>query len=86
MPNIIVEENFQITLPQEIVSQLHLTNGDILNVEVLEGKIVMHVKNDESGFYTPESQEKFLRALQDVETRNTHPVEDHEDLMRQLYS
>ncbi|MEW6237526.1 MAG: hypothetical protein AB1656_19250 [Candidatus Omnitrophota bacterium] len=49
-------------------------------------KVADYLNGEEPGFYAPESQKAYRQALKEVEEGKTHPVKNHEDLMKQLAS
>ena len=91
MPLAKLRAKAQITLPKEVVTTLDLSAGDMFNIVVKSGKIIMEpqavIPKDEAGFYTPESQASFKRALDDVEKGHTHgPFNNADELVNSLNS
>lgn len=91
MPQAKLRPKAQITIPKEIVDELNLSEGDVLDVTVSKGKIVLDpqavVAKDEAWLYTPEAQASLEHGLKDIEAGRTHgPFDNAEDLIASLDS
>lgn len=47
MPRTKVTRNRQVTIPAEIASVAHISEGDVLDVELVDGRVVLHKAKDE---------------------------------------
>ncbi|MDV3278456.1 MAG: AbrB/MazE/SpoVT family DNA-binding domain-containing protein [Nitrososphaerales archaeon] len=47
MPRTKVTRNRQVTIPAEIASKAHISEGDILNVEVVDERVIFQKARDE---------------------------------------
>ena len=60
----------QLTIPQEALAKLHLREGDIFELRVLEGKMELVpmalIPRDQLWYWTPEWQAKEKEADEDI--------------------
>ncbi|MEW6235546.1 MAG: AbrB/MazE/SpoVT family DNA-binding domain-containing protein [Candidatus Omnitrophota bacterium] len=87
MPQTIIREDAQIALPQEVVIRLRLETGDILNVDVEDGKIILSPEEENTLEYNPEIKASIQRGLKDAEEGRTYgPFDNADDFLKSLKS
>ncbi len=84
----LIRKNFQITLPAEIRRLLHCKIGDMLELVVRKGEIVLKPKalidKDQAWFWTKEWQEGEKEAEEDVKKGKIKKFKKMEDLIEDL--
>jgi len=87
MTQTILREDSQIALPQEVVIRLCLEAGDILNVDVEDGKIILSPEEENTWENNPEIKASIERGLKDIEEGRTHgPFDNADDFLKSLKS
>lgn len=85
-----IKKRHIITLGQEIRRELNLGEGDILDVSVENGKIVLEPKKlipaDQQWFWTEEWQKGEREAQADIEAGRVKRFNSAEELMEDLLS
>ncbi|MFN3476824.1 MAG: AbrB/MazE/SpoVT family DNA-binding domain-containing protein [Candidatus Methylomirabilales bacterium] len=70
MPVVKVSHNFQVVIPREIRDQIPLKKGDLLQIEVKGGKIILTpaaaVPAEEAWYWSKAWQRKVKRAQEDL--------------------
>jgi len=65
-----VKQHYQITIPQELRKEFHLSVGDFVEIENENGEIVLRpvkvIRPDQEYFYTKEWQKGEARADKDI--------------------
>jgi len=65
-----VKQHYQITIPQELRKEFHLTVGDFMEIENENGEIVLRpvkmIRPDQEYFYTKEWQRGEAQADKDI--------------------
>jgi len=78
----------RITLPQTVVDELGLGEGDDLLIEVLDGRITlipaMTIPRDEAYLFTPEWQTRIREAEEDIREGRIHEASNAAEMLRQL--
>ena len=83
----IIRDNSQIAFPQEVINGLHLEAGDILNVDVENGKIIFSPEEENSWENNPEIKTSIQRGLKDIDEGRTHgPFDNAGDFLQSLKS
>lgn len=74
----------QVTIPTEIVELLHLKEGDNLNIQVEDGRIVLvptvTIAKDQAWFWTESWQQGEQQAERDVKQGRLKNISDEKDL------
>jgi antitoxin MazE len=74
----------QVTIPTEIVELLHLNEGDNLNIQVEDGRIVLvptvTIAKDQAWFWTESWQQGERQAERDVKQGRLKNISDEKDL------
>ena len=91
MPQAKLRPKAQITIPKEIIEKLNLSEGEIFDVSVSDGRIVLRpqvvVPKDEAWLYTAEAQATLKRGLEDIAAGRTYgPFDNADDLIHSLDS
>ena len=81
----------QITIPKEIVRQLNLTEGDIFEVSVRKGKVVLSpqavIPKDKAWLLSAEARDSLRQGLADIqEGRTVGPFTNVDELIDSLES
>jgi len=83
-----LRKNAQLTLPAQIRKSAHLEDGDVLDCEVRDGRIVLTPKKlvdkRDAWFWTPEWQQAEAEAQKDIESGNVTEFESVDDLLAHL--
>lgn len=83
-----VRKNAQITLPARVRKTVHLEDGDLLDCEIEDGRIVLTPKKlvdkKDAWFWSPEWQSAERDAQRDIESGNTDEFESVGDLLDSL--
>jgi len=74
----------QVTIPTEIIELLHLNEGDNLNIQVENGRIVLvptvTIAKDQAWFWTESWQQAERQAERDVEKGRLINISNEKDL------
>ncbi|WP_438349433.1 AbrB/MazE/SpoVT family DNA-binding domain-containing protein [Paenibacillus sp. FA6] len=74
----------QVTIPTEIIELLHLNEGDNLNIQVENGRIVLvptvTIAKDQAWFWTESWQQAERQAERDVEKGRLTNISNKKDL------
>ncbi|RTE09941.1 AbrB/MazE/SpoVT family DNA-binding domain-containing protein [Paenibacillus whitsoniae] len=74
----------QLTIPTEIVEQLHLNEGDNLNIQVEDGRIILiptvTIAKDQAWFWTESWQQGERQAERDAEKGRLTDISDEKEL------
>jgi len=86
-----IKRNYQITIPNSLRKQLKISEGDYLEIESQQGKLVMKpaklIHPDHEYFYTKEWQKGEAEADEDIKKgRLAGPFDNIEDLLKELKS
>jgi AbrB family looped-hinge helix DNA binding protein len=77
-----VRKKAQVTLPQSIRKELNIEEGDLLDVKVRDGEIVLKVQRlidkDQAWFWTKRWQEGEREADEDIKAGRVHHFDDVE--------
>ena len=69
-----VREKFQVTIPENVRSQVPLQVGERVEVEARQGEIIIRpmveVPRGQAWFWSKEWQERIARSRKDIEKRN----------------
>ncbi len=83
-----VRKNAQITLPARVRKTIRLEDGDLLDCEIEDGKIVLTPKKlvdkRDAWFWSPEWQKAEAEAQKDIESGNVEEFESVDDLLGSL--
>jgi len=83
-----LRKNAQLTLPAQIRKSAHLEDGDVLDCEVRDGRIVLTPKKlvdkRDAWFWTREWQQAESEAQRDIESGNVTEFESVDDLLAHL--
>ena len=84
-----LSRNNQITLPSAIRNKLHISAGEYLAIQELQGKIILQpvkvIPSDQAYFHTEEWQAGEAEADEDIEEgRLIGPFENAEDAIKSL--
>ena len=83
-----LRKNAQLTLPAQIRKSAHLEDGDILDCEVRDGRIMLTPKKlvdkRDAWFWTPEWQQAEAEAQKDIESGNVTEFESVDGLLAHL--
>ena len=83
-----LRKHYQITLPAKIRNTLRLKEGDYLEAEVVDGKILLRPKElidkDQAWFWTKEWQEGEREADEDIKAGRTKEFDNAEDFIKEL--
>ncbi|MFA5451903.1 MAG: AbrB/MazE/SpoVT family DNA-binding domain-containing protein [Dehalococcoidales bacterium] len=75
-----VRKKAQVTLPQSVRKALNIEEGDLLDVKVREGEIVLRVKKlvdkEQAWFWTRRWQEGEREAEEDIRTGRVHSFDN----------
>jgi antitoxin MazE len=78
----------QITLPNEILKKMKLSEGDALEITIEDDKIIVKpviiIDRTQTWFWTKEWQEKEKEVEEDIKNGRIHLAKDVKDLMKQL--
>jgi len=78
----------RVTLPQNVVDELGLGEGDDLLIEVLDGRITlipaMTIPRDEAYLFTPEWQARIREAEEDIREGRVHEATSATEMLRRL--
>jgi len=81
-------KNYQVAIPKEVVTSLHLRLHDYLDITVKNDKIVMEpqlvIPKDQAYFYTSEWQKEEAEAREDIKEGRVTKTKDLKGLFRQL--
>lgn len=79
----VIDGQSKITIPQDILSQLHLSSGDEFHIEIDDGNIIL--KPGADGLDSSDIEASITRGLQDVaEGRTYGPFKNANNLIRSL--
>ena len=80
-----LRKNAQITLPAGVRKSICLEDGDLLDCEVEDGRIVLTPKKlinkSDAWFWSPEWQKAEAQAQKDVDSGNVEEFESVDDLI-----
>ena len=83
-----VTRNGQITLPAAIRNLLGIEEGDLIEIQIIDGKAVLSPKRlvdkDQAYFWTQKWQEGEKAASLDIKNNRVKVVDSVEDLMKEL--
>lgn len=78
----------QITIPKNIIESLGLKEGDNLNIEIENGKIIVKpvvmIPKDQAWFWTDEWQEAEKEVAEDIKAGRIKTANNIDDLMKDL--
>jgi len=91
MAEVILGSQSQISLPENVVNQLNLSEGERLELEVRDGSIILTPKSstssDETWLKDPAARESLARGLEDIrEGRTVGPFNNTEEVIQSLES
>lgn len=90
MPRIRIEMGNQITLPQGILEQLKLKEGESLEIQVEDDVIVLvpekNIPKNQKWFWTDKWQKMYREALEAVKEGRVKVFDHVEDLIEELHS
>jgi AbrB family looped-hinge helix DNA binding protein len=85
---IVVRKKAQVTLPLSVRKKLGIEEGDILDVQVRDGELVMRVKKlvdkDQAWFWTKRWQEGERQADEDIKAGRLYHFPDVESAITSL--
>lgn len=80
-----VRKNAQITLPAGVRKAIRIEDGDLLDCEIEDGRIVLTPKKlidkRDAWFWSPEWQKAEAEAQKDIDTGNVEEFESVDDLL-----
>lgn len=83
-----LKQKSQVTIPMDFVKMLDLKAGDKLDVEVIDGKLVITpviiVPKDQAWYYTPEWQVREHEVDKQIKEGQIHTVDSKEQLFKNL--
>jgi AbrB family looped-hinge helix DNA binding protein len=83
-----VREKFQVTIPEDVRTQVPLQVGERVEVEAREGEIiirpVIEVPRGQAWFWTKEWQERIARSRKDLEKGNVKVFKSVKDARKRL--
>ena len=83
-----IRKNAQITLPARIRKAVHLEDGDLLDCEIDDGKVVLTPKKiidkRDAWFWSSDWQKAEAEAQKDIESGNTKEFDSVDDLLADL--
>ena len=83
-----VRKKAQVTLPQSVRRELNIEEGDLLDVKVRDGEIVLRVKKlidkDQAWFWTKRWQEGEKQADEDIKAGRMHSFATMEEGIKYL--
>jgi AbrB family looped-hinge helix DNA binding protein len=83
-------KNYQVALPKEVVTTLHLHVNDYLDIKVKDNKIIVEpqlvIPKDQAYFYTPEWQKEEAQAHQDIKNGQVTKTKNLRELFKELDS
>lgn len=81
-------QNYQVALPKEVVTTLHLHTNDYLDIKVQDHKIILEpqvlIPKDQAYFYTPEWQEEERQAHEDIKKGRVTRTSNLDGLFKEL--
>jgi len=84
----LIRKHYQITLPAEIRKILHCAEGDVIDLVVKKGEVIlkpkMLVDKDQAWFWTKEWQEGEREADEDIKKGRVKKFKKMEDLIEDL--
>lgn len=88
MPLIKVRKSYQITIPADLREQLGLEVGDLIEVKIRNGKLILTPQKDEddSWFWSEEWQAKEREADEAIRKGDFKEFDNIEDLIKDLRS
>jgi AbrB family looped-hinge helix DNA binding protein len=88
MARSIMRKRGEITIPAEARRAVHLEEGDPVEVEVVDGMIVLRpqkvIDASQAWFWTPDWQERIRRSLEEVESGQGERFSGSEDFVASL--
>ena len=89
MPTVKIGKRHQVTIPKEVFEKLDLEEGEFVEVQAEEGKIVLvpqrTIPKEQAWFWEEEWQKKEREAEQDIREGNMEgPFESAEDAIEAL--
>ena len=83
-----VREKFQVTIPEDVRTQVPLQVGERVEVEAREGEIiirpVIEVPRGQAWFWTKEWQERIARSRKDLEKGNVKVFKSVKEARKRL--
>jgi len=83
-----VREKFQVTIPEDVRTQVPLQVGERVEVEAREGEIiirpVIEVPRGQAWFWTKEWQERIARSRKDLEKKNVKVFKSVKEARKRL--
>ena len=83
-----LKQKSQVTIPKDLIKKLALKIGDKLDVEAVDGKLVITpvviIPKDQQWYYSPEWQEKEKQVDLQIKEGKTHCADTTEELFKQL--
>jgi len=83
-----LRKNAQLTLPAPVRRAVHLEDGDVLDCEVKDGRIVLTPKKivdkRDAWFWSAEWQQAEAQAQKDITEGNTREFDSVDDLLAHL--
>ena len=77
-------QNYQITIPKELVKSMGLHKNDYMNIHVENNKIIMEpqvvIPKDQAYFFTPEWQKDEKEAEEDIKAGRVTKTKDLDEL------
>ena len=88
MPLVKVKNKFQITIPTKVRDEMHIKEGDILEIKAKGETIVIKPKAlvDKGSALSPKGEKKVMEALEDVKKGRVKKFDNVEDLIKDLDS
>lgn len=84
-----IRKNRQITLPARIGKAAHLEEGDMVDIEFSDGKVVLTPKklidSDQAWYWTPAWQAAEKEAQEQIDRGEVMEFESVEDMIRELH-
>lgn len=83
-----IRKNSQVTLPAGVRKAVHLEEGDVLDCEVQDGRIILTPKKvidkRDLWFWSAEWQKAEAEAQRDIDSGNVEEFDSAEDLITNL--
>jgi AbrB family looped-hinge helix DNA binding protein len=82
------KQKSQVTIPKDFVKELNLKEGDKLEVEIQDGRLIITpmvvVPKDQAWFYSPEWQAMEREVEQQIKAGQIHTVDNKDELFKDL--
>ena len=83
-------QNYQIALPRQIATLLHLNINDYLDIKFKDSKIIIEpqvmIPKDQAYFDTPEWQKEEIEAHEDIKKGRVTKTKNLKELFKELDS